>query len=192
MRIALYGGSFNPPHVGHLLVVSYVLATADVDEVWMMPAFRHPFGKQLAPFVDRVAMCYRLAAMFRSGVSVTSVESELAEGGRTVDTLEHLIRRKPGHSFRLVIGSDILDEAPKWKAFDRIKELAPPIVVARGGHPHVDAKGPQMPEVSSTEVRRLLASGGGAEALVPRTILDYVESQGLYRATAAPEGPEAP
>lgn len=181
MRIALYGGSFNPPHVGHLLVVSYVLATADVDEVWMMPAFQHPFGKPLAPFVERVAMCYRLAAMFKGGVSVTSVESELAAGGRTINTLEHLIRRQPNHSFRLVIGSDILDEAPKWKAFDRIRQIAPPIVVARGGHPHPEATGPQMPEVSSTEVRRRLALGEGAEALVPRKVLEYIESRGLYR-----------
>lgn len=181
MKIALYGGSFNPPHVGHLLVVSYVLATADVDEVWLMPAFSHPFGKALAPFVDRVSMCYRLAAMFKSGVSVTSVESELGGEGRTIDTLEHLIRRQPNHSFRLVIGSDILDEAPKWKAFDKIKQLAPPIVVARGGHPHPEAQGPAMPEVSSTEVRRRLAVGEGAGALVPRTVLEYIEARGLYR-----------
>lgn len=180
MRIALYGGSFNPPHVGHLLVVSWVLATADVDEVWMMPAYRHPFGKELAPFVDRVEMCSRLAGIFRRGVAVTAVESELGGEGRTVDTLEHLASRQPGDSFRLVVGTDILDDAPKWKAWDRVQELAPLIVVARGGHRHPGVHGPEMPEVSSTEVRRRLATGDDAEALVPRCVLDYVRERGLY------------
>lgn len=181
MRIALYGGSFNPPHVGHLLVTAYVLATAPVDEIWLMPAYRHPFGKALAPFVDRVAMCERLAGIFRTGVSVTSVESEVGGEGHTIDTLEHLIERHPGWSFRLVIGSDILAEAPKWKAWDRVVELAPPIRVARGGHPHPDVSGPEMPDVSSSEVRRRLAAGVGAEALVPREVLDYVRARGLYQ-----------
>src|SRR5690606_11254412 len=132
MRIAPFGGSFNPPHVGHLLVTAYVLATADVDEVWLMPAYRHPFGKELAPFVERVAMCERLAAHFRSGVSVTSVEAEVPGEGRTIDTREHLIERHPGTSFRLVVGSDILPDTPKWKAWNRVQELAPPIWIARG------------------------------------------------------------
>lgn len=182
MRIALYGGSFNPPHVGHLLVTSYVLATADIDEVWLMPSYRHPFGKELAPFVDRVEMCGRLAQLFRRGVAVTSVESEVPGEGRTVDTLEYLVERHPTCSFRLVIGSDILGDVPKWKAWDRVQELAPPLPVARGGHPHVDAKGPEMPAVSSTEVRELIAAGAaGAEKLVPRTVLEYVQARGLYR-----------
>lgn len=182
MRIALYGGSFNPPHVGHLLVTSYVLATADVDELWLMPSYRHPFGKELAPFVDRVEMCSRLAALFRRGVAVTSVESEVPGEGRTVDTLEYLVERHPSCSFRLVIGSDILDDAPKWKQWERVQELAPPILIARGGHPHVRATGPEMPRVSSTEVRTLLATGDAAvERLVPRTVLEYVQMRGLYR-----------
>ena len=182
MRIALYGGSFNPPHVGHLLVTAYVLATADVDEIWLMPAYRHPFGKELAPFVDRVAMCTRLSAIFSHGVSVTSVEAEVPGAGRTVDTLEYLVGRYPQHSFRLVIGSDILDDTPKWKQWDRVQALAPPILVARGGHRRPGVEGPEMPAVSSTEVRRLLASGAGAEGQVPRSVLEYVRSRGLYRA----------
>jgi len=180
VRIALYGGSFNPPHVGHLLVTSYVIATQEVDQVWLMPAYHHPFGKELAPFVDRVEMCSRLAAIFRSGVEVTTVESELQGEGRTIDTLEYLVARHPHLSFRLVIGSDILADTPKWKAWDRVQKLAPPILVARGGHPHPGVEGPEMPEVSSTEVRRRLAAGAGAEQLVPRTVLEYVRARGLY------------
>jgi len=178
--VALYGGSFNPPHVGHLLVAAYVLATAEVDEIWLMPSYRHPFGKELAPFADRVEMCRLLASYFASGVTVSTVEEELGGEGRTIDTLRHLIPRHPDHGFRLVVGSDILDEAPKWRSFDEVVELAPLLVVARGGHPHAEAKGPEMPEVSSTSVRALLAGGGDASALVPRRILEYLSVRAIY------------
>lgn len=180
MRIALFGGSFNPPHVGHLLVTAYVLATQEVDRVALMPAARHPFGKQLAPFEDRVELCRRLAAFFAGGVEVTRVEEEVPGEGRTVDTLEHLLRTRPGDSYRLVIGSDVLREAPQWKAFDRVVALAPPIVLSRSGYPHPDAKGPAMPEVSSTEVRARLRAGQGAEELVPAAVLAYIRERGLY------------
>jgi len=182
MRVALYGGSFNPPHVGHLLVTAYVLATGGVDEVWLLPSHRHPFGKKLAPFADRAEMCRLLASYFSAGVSVSTVEEELGGEGFTIDTVRFLIARHPDHAFRLVVGSDILDEAPKWRAFDEIERLAPLLVVARGGHPHPEAHGPAMPEVSSTEVRARLAAGAGAEELVPRAVLAYVQASGLYRA----------
>ncbi|HEY0838599.1 MAG TPA: nicotinate-nicotinamide nucleotide adenylyltransferase, partial [Vulgatibacter sp.] len=173
-------GSFNPPHVGHLLVTAYVLATAEVDEVWLLPSYRHPFGKRLAPFPDRVEMCRLLASYFASGVEVSTVEEDLGGEGRTIDTLRHLIPLHPRHDFRLVVGSDILDEAPKWRSWDEIARLAPLIVVARGGHPHPLARGPAMPEVSSTEVRALLAARGDTGGMVPRKILDYLDARTLY------------
>ena len=64
MHIALFGGSFNPPHVGHMMAAYYVIATRPVDKLWLMPAYRHPFGKRLAPFDDRVKMCELAAAPF--------------------------------------------------------------------------------------------------------------------------------
>jgi nicotinate-nucleotide adenylyltransferase len=180
-KVALFGGSFNPPHAGHHLVTAYVLACCDVDQVWLMPAFRHPFGKELAPFDDRVEMCRRLAATFASGVDVTRVEEQVGGEGRTVDTLEFLAARNPGLEFRLVIGSDIAAEVPRWKSWERVRALAPPLLVARGGHPVAGALGPGMPEVSSTEVRRRLAAGEDASELVPRVVLDVVRERGLYR-----------
>jgi nicotinate-nucleotide adenylyltransferase len=179
--VALFGGSFNPPHVGHYLVTAYVLATCDVERVWLMPAHRHPFGKELAGFEHRVELCRRMAALFAGGVEVTRVEEEVPGEGRTVDTLEHLAARHPGLRFRLVIGSDIAAEVVKWKAWDRVRELAPPILIARGGHPAPGALGPGMPEVSSTEVRRRLAAGEDASDLVPRVVLEHVRALNLYR-----------
>lgn len=181
MRIALLGGSFNPPHVGHLMNAYFVLATREVDRVWLMPVFRHPFAKKLAPFADRVRMCELAAARFAGGVEVTTVEAEAPGSGRTVETLEYLIGRHPEHRFALVIGTDILPERSKWKDFDRIERLADVIVVPRAGFPSPEGRGPALPEVSSTEVREKLARGEDVSALVPREVLAYVREQGLYR-----------
>lgn len=180
MRIALFGGAFDPPHVGHFLAAGYVLATAPVDRVWLMPAYRHPFGKRMAGFEHRVEMCRRMASLFSGGVEVTRVEEEVPGEGRTVDTLEHLVAKQPTDRFRLVIGSDVIKDAPLWKRFDRVVELAPPLLLPRGGHPNPEAHGPVLPEVSSTEVRARLSAGMSPEELLTRPVLEYIRSEGLY------------
>ena len=181
-EIALLGGSFNPPHVAHLMAAYWTLATQGVSEVWLLPSFRHPFGKPLAPFEARVRMCQLAAAAIR-GVHVCTAEAELAGDplvGKTVRTLEHLQAKHPRHRFALVIGTDILGETDKWYRFDRVRELARLIVVGRSGHP--DAEGaPSLPPVSSTEIRECLARGEDVSALVPAKVLRYVEEKGLYR-----------
>ena len=180
--IGLLGGSFNPPHVAHLMAAYWALATQDLDAVWLLPALRHPFGKDLAPFEDRVRMC-ELAAEGLRGVSVCRAEEELASdplAGRTVRTLEHLTGRYPEHRFALVVGSDILAETAKWHRWDRVNELARVIVVGREGH-GPGAAGPALPAISSTAVRERLARGEDVTALVPRAVLSYIEERGLYR-----------
>ena len=187
MRIALFGGSFHPPHVGHLLAASYVRAVAPVDELWFMPADRHAFGKPLAAFDDRVALCEALATLVPCS-RVTRIEQEVGAGGRTLPVVEALVRRHPEHSFRLVVGSDILDDGPKWYRFDELVRLAPLIVLARGGHPVDTSRVPAgstlltdvvLPEVSSTEVRARLARGEEVAAFVPRVVREEMERRGM-------------
>lgn len=74
-RVAVFGGSFNPPHVGHVLGVVYALSTAPIDEVLVVPVYRHPFAKPLAPFADRLEMC-RLALGWLPRVTISRVEEE--------------------------------------------------------------------------------------------------------------------
>ncbi len=190
MRVALFGGSFNPPHVGHLLAATYVRAVAGVDEVWLMPAHRHPFGKALAPFADRVALCQAMAALV-AGVRVTRVEEEVQGEGRTIHTVEQLRATWPQHAFRLVVGADILPESQRWLAFDRLVELCPLIVLARAGHPMPERAPPslgaalylpevRLPEVSSTQVRARLAGGADATPLVPAGVLEEIRRRHLY------------
>lgn len=188
MRVALFGGSFNPPHMGHLLAAAYVRAVAEVDALWLMPAHRHPFNKALAPWDDRLALCRALASHL-TGVEVTEVERDVPGDGRTIDTIDHLRRLHPEHEWRLVVGTDILTESHKWKEFDRLVTLAPLLVLARGGyetHPALPAGSAwlgevPMPRVSSTEVRERLRTGRDASALVAARVLDEVRARGLYR-----------
>ena len=183
MEIALFGGSFDPPHLGHLLVVAHVLATEPVDELWMVPVFEHPFGKRLhASFDARLRLCEAaLASVPLPRARVSRAEEELKGEGRTVDLLEHLHARFPNDRLALVLGSDLLADKPQWRRFDRIEELARIIVLQRGGFAAQQAAGVILPQVSSTQVRSLLASGGDASGLVPRAVLERVAAEGLYR-----------
>lgn len=190
-RVAVFGGSFNPPHVGHVLACALILSVEEVDRVLVVPTYMHPFAKPLAPFEDRATMC-ELAMAWMPGVEVSRVEAELGGESRTLRTLETLARAHPDWALRLIIGADILAEAPRWFGFDAITKLAPPIVLGRAGvgapneagAPGVAAGvGPALlPEVSSTQVRAAVARGAWSdlEKLVPRTVLAHVRARGLY------------
>src|SRR4051812_6311472 len=101
MRVALYGGSFNPPHLSHQLAMVCALSTAPIDELWMVPTYKHPFDKPLAPFADRVRMCELAAAPF-TPVRVCRIEEELAGESYTLRTVKALQARHPWHQFSLV------------------------------------------------------------------------------------------
>ncbi len=183
-RVALLGGSFDPPHVAHALLAAYVLMTGEIDEVLVVPVFEHAFGKRLAPFADRLALCELAFAALRA-VTVSPVEAALPSPSRTLTTLQHLQQERPSAAFRLVVGSDVLADAPKWYAFDEVTRRAPLLVVPRPGYPHPG--GAVLPDVSSTRVRELLAkrsSDALAElrGLVPSACLAQILAKNLYAA----------
>lgn len=180
MNVAILGGSFNPPHVGHLLAAHYVRATEPVDEVWLLPTYRHPFGKPTVSFEHRVKMCQLLADDTAGWLKVSFLERELGGDGRTVDLLDHLARTRPELRITLVIGSDILPDLPHWKDFARIEQLARVRILHRAGYPSERAPGPPLAEVSSTAVREAIATGHDASLLVPRSVLEYAVTHGLY------------
>jgi nicotinate-nucleotide adenylyltransferase len=181
VEVALLGGSFNPPHVGHLLAAHYVRATQPFDEVWLVPSYRHPFGKLLLPFEHRIRMCQLMAEDTAGWMKVSDVERDVPGEGRTVDTLEHLKLLHPKYAFTLVIGSDILPDLPKWKDFDRIQKLAKVLVLHRSGNPAPQTFGPPLAKVSSTEIRERMSRGEEPVDLVPRAVLAYAREHGLYR-----------
>jgi nicotinate-nucleotide adenylyltransferase len=183
----VFGGSFNPPHVGHVLACALVVSTKDVERLLVVPTYRHPFAKDLAPYEDRVRMC-ELAMGLLLGVDVSRVEEELGGESRTLRTLEHLAGQHPDWRLRLVIGSDLLAEAPRWFRFDAIEKLAPPLVLARAGAPAGTSTSAaarvNLPDLSSTQVRAAIARGAWDELAdhLPRKVLAYVRVKGLYGA----------
>jgi len=184
MRVALYGGSFNPPHLGHELAALYVLETAGVDELWLMPTFQHPFDKALESFEDRLAMCRLAAAALGPRARVTDIERELGDESRTLRTVRVLQARHPEHEFTLVIGADLVEETAAWYGGEELRATVPFIVVGRAGHKASAGASPvvEMPAVSSTEIRRALADGRPASGLVSRAVLDYIHARGLFGA----------
>lgn len=194
-RIALFGGSFNPPHIAHALVALYVRETQPVDEVWFVPVYQHAFGKDLAPYEDRVAMC-ELAAAAIPGTKVSRAEQELAAQpgftvSRTLDLLDFLEAQDPARRFRLVIGADILGETHKWYRWSDVVAKAPVIALGRTGFaapPGTTLTGVTMPEISATRVRELVAAGDmeRAAALLPREVLRYIATHGLFRPAPCP------
>ena len=193
-RVAVFGGSFNPPLVGHVLGVVYALSTAPIDTVLVVPVYQHPFAKHLTPFAHRLEMC-RLALGWIPHVVVSTVEEELGGESRTLRTVEHLAATHPEWSLRLLVGSDVLGDLPKWHRWDRIAEIAPPLVMGRSGVPARQAEvtwggargeeppAPVLPRVSSTEMRAAFAAGdaGAARGLVPESVIEYIVAHGLYR-----------
>ena len=182
MRVALFGGSFNPPHVGHQLAALYVLETAPVDELWFVPTFQHPFDKPLAPFADRFAMCQLAAEPLGARVRVSDLEARLGGASRTLRTVKTLREAHPDTAFSLIIGSDLLAELSTWHGGDEIKQLVPFIVVGRAGHLDGHLAAVAIPDISSTEVRSALREGRSVAHLVPRRVLEYLRSAQLYGA----------
>jgi nicotinate-nucleotide adenylyltransferase len=179
MRVALFGGSFNPPHVAHQLVALYVLETAEVDQLWLVPCFKHPFEKVLAPFEDRLEMCRRAAAALGPRARVSDVEARLGGESRTLRTVHALLAESPGTEFSLIVGADLVRELPSWYRAEELQRLVRIIVVGRTGFEGGEA-GPAMPAISSSEVRERLAQGRPVDALLPRSVLDYVRQRKLY------------
>ncbi len=192
MRIAVYGGAFDPPHLAHIFTVSWLLQRVDLDEIWLLPAAAHAFGKQLAPFDDRVGMLTAITeALGSPRVRICLIENEISLSGRTFDTLLALQERHLDHTFRLVLGADNLSEAHRWHRFDELVARWPVIALGRPGHEASLARfasqpwctvGPTLPEISSTRLRGALRGGGDREALawLPEVCRPWIDR--LYRA----------
>lgn len=183
-RRAIFGGSFDPPHVGHVLGVHYALMTGMVELVTVVPVFRHAFDKEMADYEHRLALT-RAAFAHVPEVEVSDVERSLPTPSYTIRTLQALAERHPNDELRLLIGTDLLADAHRWFKWDEIQALAPLLVLGRVGSPHADAPA-VLPDVSSSRVRAWLAERPAREAssalaqALPARVLREIELRGLY------------
>lgn len=159
--IGVFGGAFDPPHLGHVLLPAYLRARGSVDRLIVAPCADHPFGKDLHPFADRLAWTRAAMADHGDFVETSAIEDELvaAHGppSHTLRLLEAIAARHPDAEVRLVIGSDIVarGETARWHRWDEIERRFAPIVVPRMGY--APAESCALPDVSSTDVRAWLA-----------------------------------
>jgi nicotinate-nucleotide adenylyltransferase len=181
LTVALFGGSFNPPHLAHVLAAQLVLASGAAQRVWVIPCGTHPFAKDLLDFATRLKLCHLAFDPLGPRVEVLDLEGQRSPS-YTIDTVEDLKARFPEHSFRLLLGTDNLADLARWKDSQRLLELAPPLVIGRLGHQDRSAYLPlALPDVSSSEVRARLSRGdGGALALLPAEVGEFIKRQGLY------------
>ncbi|MBI5500951.1 MAG: nicotinate-nicotinamide nucleotide adenylyltransferase [Deltaproteobacteria bacterium] len=176
----LFGGAFDPPHLGHLAVAAVALATGPLDRLLVVPCFAHPLGKRMAPWDDRLALC-RLAFSHLARVELSDIESRLPAPSLTLRTVEALAARHPGVTWRLVVGSDALADRSQWHRFDDIVRLAEPLVVGRAGH-EAGADVFAVPDVSSSAIRSRLAGGLDVRGWLDPAVLRYALERGLYSA----------
>ena len=182
--VGIYGGSFDPPHMGHVLSVGWALSAAGLDEVWVVPTWQHVFDKAIqASFEQRLRMC-ELAFARSRGVRVLEIERELGGPSRTLDTLEALGAQHPDTAFRLIVGADILPTTDRWHRWDEITRLAPALVIGREGYPLPAGCPVSIPNINSTEIRAALARGEDVAGLVPDQVLDFIRAERLYREPA--------
>ncbi len=158
--IGILGGSFNPVHIGHLMLASYLSQFGHLDAVWLTLSPLNPLkagSNELIPDIQRLKML-QIATADASGVGVCDIELSMPRPSFTIDTLRLLARRYPRRRFKLIIGSD------NWSIFESRAEF-------------VNAP---MTNLSSTFVRRALAKGGDMNFFLPPGVYRYILENGLY------------
>jgi nicotinate-nucleotide adenylyltransferase len=200
-RIAVFGGTFDPVHLGHLITAEQCREQARLDEVWFMPAARPPHkrAQPLSPF-DRRAEMLALAVAGQPAFKVATLERDRPGLSYTVETLQALTTEHPEVDWHFVMGSDSLVDLPGWYQPQRIVALARLLVVVRPGvallpleelqkqlgMPAASALRLQVIEapligISSTDLRRRVSEGRGLRYLVPRAVECYIEEKKLYQ-----------
>ena len=189
MRIGVYGGSFDPPHAGHIILAADALKHLELDVVLFVPASVQPFKADRSGGATAEQRAAMVALSIGSEDAFKSDTVELDRGGLsyTVDTLEELSRRYAGAELFLIVGEDALDDFAKWKSPNRIKELATIAILRR----HVGASERPLPpgvveassrlvEISSTEIRERVKKGNSIRGFVTEAVENYIEANALY------------
>jgi nicotinate-nucleotide adenylyltransferase len=184
MRIALLGGSFDPLHLGHLLLGVELLWRHEPDALWLLPVARHPFDKALSLFEDRLEMTRIGARLLGSKAEARSDEDELVRrggDGTTISLVRHLIAQQPGARFSLALGADAWAQRAEWRDFESLSKLADVLIFNRAGVEPIEGAGPALPDISSTAVRERVRLQQPIEDLVPAEVARYIRARGLYR-----------
>lgn len=191
MKVGVYGGTFDPVHIGHLILAETVREKLDLDEVWFIPAYQNPLKADapVTPTKSRLEML-RFAIAGNAAFKLQEMEIKRKEPSFTCDTLQRIREAQPEVELHLLIGADSLSDFPRWKSPDLILDLAKLVVVNRG------LEQPEIPtgidpervclldmpaiEVSASDIRRRRREGSSIRYLTPRSVELFINANQLY------------
>lgn len=199
MRIGIFGGSFDPVHVGHLILAEQCREQATLDEVWFVPTSQSPFKKKGALATDRQRLeMLQFATAGHEAFRVSSIEIDRGDVSYTVETLGQIKEQQPDDELFLLMGGDSLESFDQWKEPAKICQLAIPLVVPRPGcdapiellKPYFDnhefkkmvdhqIKMPLI-EISSTEIRNRASEGRSFRFMTPRPVEVFITTNKIY------------
>lgn len=175
-KIGLFRGSFDPPHMGHVFAAVQSLMTMDLDEVWILPVFNHPFGKNLTEYKDRFRMVVSAFSDLSHRISVKAYD-ECNESGHCIELLRWLKNVYPANKYVMLGGTDV-DAGNKHKDVEEILKLC---TVARVSRASYAADKYAIPNYSSSEIKKLVSEGNSIEGLVPKEVLALINKMNLYK-----------
>lgn len=189
MHIGLYFGSFNPIHVGHLIIANHVLNETSINKIWFVVSPQNPFkeSKTLLNEFDRLHLV-RLATQDDNRIKSSDIEFHLPKPSYTSNTLTFLSERYPEHQFALIMGSDSYQNLDKWKNYETIVNNYPVYVYKREGYEIKKAfdKEPvilnaPVIQISASQIRENIRSGKSIRYLVPEIVREEIETRKFYK-----------
>ena len=189
MKIGLYFGSFNPIHIGHLIIASYVANHTDMQQVWFVVSPQNPLkpSSVLLNEYHRLHLVH-LAVEDDPRLRASDVEFKLPRPSYTIDTLTYLQEKYPQHEFSVVMGSDSFQNLPRWKNFALLVKNHPIIVYKRKEFEVTESFGAKlvlldapMLDISATEIRDNIKSGKTIRYLVPEKVREEIERNSYYK-----------
>ncbi|GAB3500396.1 nicotinate (nicotinamide) nucleotide adenylyltransferase [Spirosoma knui] len=189
MKIGLFFGSFNPIHIGHLIIANTMATTTDLDQVWFVVSPQNPFKKtkSLLHEFDRLDMVERAIAD-NSCLKATDIEFSMPKPSYTIDTLTRLGEKHPQHTFRLIIGEDNLEQFANWKNHDKILEFYGLSVYPRPRaaespfktHPNVQVVEAPLLDISATFIRDCIRRNRSIRYMVPEVVEEMIIRKKFY------------
>lgn len=185
-KIGIIGGTFDPPHIGHLLIANEVRQKLALDEIWFMPNHipPHKQNNAITPTEIRVDML-KAAVETNESFKVETIELQREGPSYTYDTMLLLRKRNPDSSFYFIIGADMVEYLPKWHNIKKLLEVVTFVGVKRPGYsfaseyPVLEVETPQM-DISSTMIRKRVQQGWTSQYLVPEKVKEMIEGKRLY------------
>jgi len=191
-KVGLFFGTFNPIHVGHLIIANHLAEHSDLDEIWMVvtPHNPHKKKKTLLDDIHRLAMV-RIATEDYPKLKASNIEFDLQQPNYTINTLVVLEEKYPNTEFCLIMGEDNLKSLHKWKNYEVILERYGIYVYPRiseatvkthfSNHQNITKINAPIVEISSTFIRKNIASGNNIRPMLPKNVWEYLDEMNFYK-----------